>query len=80
MMRASSNKYVIAPKRKMRDQIPSDWIEQLQSIDDLSFIEEPSSSRVLVEASLKAIELARSLLEDYCYIEPLIEHKKLFVN
>ncbi len=57
--------------------MPSEWIEQLQSIDDLSFIGEPRSYRVLVEASPKAIKLVRNLLGDFCHIEPLIQHKPL---
>ncbi len=76
-MRASSNRYVIAAKRGMQDKMPSNWIEQLQSIDDLSFIGEPRSYRVLVEASPKAIKLVRNLLGDYCHIELLIQHKPL---
>ncbi|MDJ0577559.1 MAG: hypothetical protein QNJ65_20660 [Xenococcaceae cyanobacterium MO_234.B1] len=76
-MRDRSNRYVIAAKRGMQSQLPSKWIEQLQSIDDLSFIGEPRSYRVLVEASPKAIELARNLLGDSCHIEPLIQHKSV---
>lgn len=72
-----SNNYIIAAKRGMKSQLPSEWIRQLQSIDGLSFIGEPRSYRVLVEASPKAIELARNLLGNYCHIEPLIKHKSL---
>ena len=72
-----SNRYIIAAKRGMRSQLPSAWLEQLQSIDGLSFISEPKSYRVMVEASPKAIELARNLLGDSCHIEPLIQHKSV---
>lgn len=74
-MRDHSNRYVIAAKRGMQSKLPSEWVEQLQLIDDLSFIGEPRYYRLLVEASPKAIELARNLLGDYFHIEPLLESK-----
>ena len=74
-MRDRTNRYVIAVKRGMQSKLPSEWTGQLQSIDGLSFVGEPKSYRVLVEASPKAIESARNLLGDSCHIEPLIEHK-----
>ncbi len=72
-----STKYIIAVKRGMHSQLPSEWIAKLQLIDDLSLIGEPRSYRIMVEASPQAIEFARNLLGDYCHIEPLIKHKSV---
>ena len=77
LMRDRSNRYIIAAKRGMRDKMPSKWIEQLKSIDELFFIGDPGSYRVMVEASPKAIKLVRNLFGDYCHIELLIQHKPL---
>lgn len=72
-----SNRYVVAVKRKMRNRVPSDWMDQLQMIDGLSLVSEPRSYRVLVEANPEAVELAQAMLGDYCHIEPLIWHEPL---
>ena len=73
-MSSDSNRYVIAVKRAMRDQAPSDWVDRLQEIEGLRLVAEAQANRVLVEAHPNAIEAACTLLGDYCHVEPLIDH------
>ena len=74
-MLKNPDRYVIAVKRNMRDQAPHDWVNQLEKVDGLKLVSKAKSNRVMVEANPKAIEVARTILSDYCYIEPLILHK-----
>lgn len=76
-MNDTQKRFVIAVKREMRSAAPSDWVNQLLDIDGISPVGKPSASRIMVESTPTGIEAAKSLLGEYCHIEPLKLRKPL---
>lgn len=73
----NTSKYVIGVKRHALDDVPQDWIEQLEAIDGLTLLSSPGSKRLLVTAEAHAIETAQNLLGVYLHIEPIIQHNRV---
>jgi len=67
--------YVIAIKRELRAQAPSDWQERLAGIEGLEIQGSHSPYRVQVTASEKAISTAQHRMGDLLHIEPLVLHE-----
>jgi len=66
--------YIIAVKREQRHKAEPDWVEVLRHIKGLKICGEANPFRTQIEATPAAIEEARYILGDLCYIEPAIEH------
>lgn len=63
--------YVIAAKREFRDQLRTDWVDEIQSVAGLTVCSEPKFGRLIVEASDEAIEEVRAVLGGAFHIEPI---------
>lgn len=70
-------RYIIAIKRERRAATPANWAEPLSAINDLHVRGTGEGSHIQVDATEHAIDEARRLLGDLCYIEPAIPHHPL---
>lgn len=67
------HKYIIAVKREKRASAPLDWQKILYEIEGIEII--GGSGKIMqIQATDEAIEIVRSRLSSFCYIEPIITH------
>ena len=71
------SKYVISPKREFRATVDKDWQGNLTEIRGLVVLG-GNSRRIKVEATPESIEAAKKKLGKCFYVEPSIEHHRLF--
>lgn len=64
-------RYSIAVKRKYREEMPADWVEQLSACEGLELEGDRQFGRLVVKANDRGIEAARALLGEMLHIEPL---------
>ena len=68
--------YIIAVKREKREEIASNWSEQVNLIPGIEVQSTSSSNRMMVLATETGIGLLKKKMGLSLYIEPAIDHTK----
>lgn len=64
-------KYVIAVRRGLRSQVGANWADSIKNVRGLVIVGDANPYRLRIEATERAIAIARRELEAFCHIEPV---------
>lgn len=68
--------FAIAVKRDKRASVPDDWVERVRHTRGVTIVGLASITRLQVRATPEGIGQIREDLEEFLYIERLIEHRR----
>ena len=68
--------YVIAVKRGKRNDVPVNWLEQLQDIPGVELQGTPTPERAQIVAGTDALQEVQQTIGEFCHIEPVILHDR----